>query len=254
MVHDVNSRRDFLHTAGLALLGALAAPIDLLAQNRGAGEEVHTVRKGESLSLIARRHDVSVAALKTRNQLRTDVIRVGQKLVIPAKAPAGPPPVLAGVIGASRNLPIRRGRWKYIVTHHSGIENGNARTYHAEHLRRRWENGLGYHFVIGNGRDSGEGEIEVGPRWLKQLHGGHVRNEAYNEHGIGICLVGNFEQRRPTARQLASYHALVEWLRGGASLGATPRVTVHRWVDRNHTVCPGRHFPFDELRRRYGAA
>ena len=27
---------------------------------------------------------------------------------------------------------------------------------------------LGYHFVIGNGTNSGDGQIEVGPRWTKQ--------------------------------------------------------------------------------------
>ncbi len=249
----MNTRRDFLHTACLALLGLVAAPHDLLAQNRSAGEDVHTVRKGENLTLIASRHGVSVAALKARNQLRTDVIRVGQKLVIPGKATLAPPAALAGVVEATKSLRIARGRWKYIVTHHSGIEHGNARSYHAGHLRRRMEHGLAYHFVIGNGRDSGEGQIEIGPRWLKQLHGGHVKSDLHNEHGIGICLVGNFEQRRPSARQLASYHALVDWLRDDAPLGGRPRVTVHRWVDRNHTVCPGRHFPFDDLRKRYGA-
>lgn len=249
------SRRDFLHSASLVLLG-LAAPSLLRAQSATGGERTHVVRKGENLTLIAQRYGVTIASLRTRNRLRTDVIRVGQKLIVPGAAEAAPPavlsPVLAPVLAASKGLPIRRGRWQYVVTHHSGIEDGNARSYHSGHLRRGMEHGLAYHFVIGNGRDSGEGQIEVGTRWLKQIHGGHVRSEQHNEHGIGICLVGNFEQRRPSARQLASYHALVQWLRTDAPLGVRPRVTVHRWVDRNHTVCPGRNFPFDDLRKRYG--
>lgn len=244
------TRRDFLHSASLVLFG-LAAPALLFAQPAGSGDKVHVVRKGENLTLISHRYGVTITALRTRNKLRTDVIRVGQRLIVPGAASPGVPASLAGVVAATRGLSIRRGRWKHIVAHHAGIEVGNAAAYHAGHLRRRMEHGLAYHFVIGNGRDSGEGEIEIGPRWLKQIHGGHVRSETYNENGIGICLVGNFETRRPSARQLASFTALVDWLRDDGLLGTRPKFTVHRWVDRNHTVCPGRHFPFDEMRKRY---
>ena len=79
-----------------------------------------------------------------------------------------------------------------------------------------------------------------------------MRSSFYNAHGIGICLVGNFEKRRPGARQMASFTALVDWLRDEAPLGARPRFTVHRWVDKNHTVCPGKFFPYAAMKRRYG--
>ncbi len=46
----------------------------------------YTVQKGDALSLIARRHGVTVKALKQANNLTSDNIRVGQKLVIPGKA------------------------------------------------------------------------------------------------------------------------------------------------------------------------
>lgn len=246
------TRRDFLHSASLVLLG-LATPSLLYAQTAGSGEKMHIVRKGENLTLISRRYAVPLATLRSRNKLRTDVIRVGQKLIVPGAAKPAIPASLNGVIATTKGLNIARGRWKYVVTHHSGIEDGNARSYHSGHLRRGMEFGLAYHFVIGNGRDSGEGQIEIGPRWLKQIHGGHVRSETHNEHGIGICLVGNFQERRPSTKQLASFTALVDWLRTDAPLGVRPQFTVHRWVDRNHTVCPGRHFPFTEMRKRYGA-
>lgn len=170
---------------------------------------------------------------------------------------AGPPgagrrAVLAKVIAATASIKIQRGRWRYVVVHHSGIEAGNAKSYGAAHRRRGMENGLAYNFVIGNGRDSGDGEIEIGPRWLKQIDGGHVRSDFHNAHGIGICLVGNFEKRRPSARQMASLTALVDWLREEAPLGVKPKVTVHRLVDRNHTVCPGKYFPYTALKKRYG--
>lgn len=249
----MNTRRAFIHSAGLATLGLIAVPSWLGAQVAAAGEKIHTVRRGDTLSGIARQYGLTVAALKSRNKLRSDVIRIGQKLVLPGPASVPTPASLNGVIAATESLRIRRGRWKHVVAHHSAIEDGNAKSYGSYHKRVGMEHGLAYHFVIGNGRDSGEGEIEIGPRWLQQLHGGHVRNQAYNESGIGICLVGNFEKRRPSTRQMASFTALVDWLRDDAPLGARPKFTVHRWVDRNHTVCPGRLFPYSEMQRRYPA-
>ncbi|WP_394184006.1 N-acetylmuramoyl-L-alanine amidase [Marinomonas posidonica] len=45
---------------------------------------VYTVSKGDTLSQIARRNQVSLAVLRKANKLKNDVIWVGQKLVIPA--------------------------------------------------------------------------------------------------------------------------------------------------------------------------
>lgn len=254
----MTNRRDFLRSAALALCGLIILPSgsDLLASP--ASNTFYVVRSGDTLSGIAARYGVSVAALRLRNRLTSDRIVPGQRLSIPGSASRSPtsatPSVLAPVIAASRGLEITPGRWTHLVIHHSGIEAGNAKAYDGAHRRRGMENGLAYHFVIGNGRDSGDGQIEVGPRWHRQIYGGHVRSQAMNEHGIGICLVGNFETRTPGARQLASLHALLNHLRADGLPGsAVPKVTVHRWVDRNHTVCPGRRFPFNDLKRRYGA-
>ena len=46
------------------------------------GSHYYTVRRGDTLSSIARKHGISVATLKKRNGLRSDNIRVGQKLKI----------------------------------------------------------------------------------------------------------------------------------------------------------------------------
>jgi LysM repeat protein len=254
------ARRQFLLRAALAL-GALAlSSSPLLA----AADRTHVVRRGETLSAIAARYGVSVKAIQTRNRLASARIVVGQRLLIPDSAPDPDIPapasrtpeagVLAPVLAASSGLRITPGRWTHLVVHHSGVEAGNAKAYDGAHRRRGMENGLAYHFVIGNGRDSGDGQIEVGPRWTRQIYGGHVRSTDMNEHGIGICLVGNFEKRSPGRRQLAALYALLDHLRGDGLPGsAAAKVTVHRWVDRNHTVCPGRRFPFADLKRRYGA-
>ena len=53
---------------------------------------------------------------------------------------------------------VRRGRWRYIVVHHSETREGNARAFDYYHRHvRGMENGLAYHFVIGNGTSSGDG-------------------------------------------------------------------------------------------------
>ncbi len=64
--------------------GAAAAP---------SAEKTYTVKSGDTLLKIAKAHGVSIKALRTANNLRTDRIKVGDKLKIPAKAsaPAAPP-------------------------------------------------------------------------------------------------------------------------------------------------------------------
>lgn len=55
------------------------------------GPREHVVSSGESLALIAQRYQVSLSALRSANALRSDVIKVGQTLSIPATALAAQP-------------------------------------------------------------------------------------------------------------------------------------------------------------------
>ena len=245
------TRRHFLRTGLLASTSLFWGSGDLIGATPTADETTYKVKKGDTLSGIAQRTGTTIRSLQTRNKLKSDRILIGQKLVIPGNF--APLPALASVIAATRKIKVDRNRWRYIVIHHSGIEAGNARAYDSNHRRRGMEHGLAYHFVIGNGRDSGNGEIEIGPRWTKQLRGGHVRKASVNNSGIGICLVGNFQNRRPGKTQLESAYNLVDYLRDGL-VHRKCKITVHRWVDINHTVCPGKHFPFSTLKRRYNIA
>lgn len=213
----------------------------------------HVVRPGETLSHISVRYGVSVALLREANHLPNDRIMAGQTLLIPGGGPPVSFSYIGHVVRTSNGINIDTPKWQYIVAHHSGIDRGNARTYDRFHREeRRMVNGLAYHFVIGNGRDSGDGEVEVGSRWIQQLQGGHVRNHAVNMSGIGICLVGNFQNSRPSQRQLQACQELIRWLKFDL-LGGRPQFTVHREVDRNSTVCPGRHFPVGEMHRMFNA-
>ncbi|WP_201768347.1 N-acetylmuramoyl-L-alanine amidase [Stutzerimonas azotifigens] len=56
-----------------------------------AGPREHVVRSGESLALLAQRYQVSLAALRSANSLKSDVIKVGQTLQIPATQLAAQP-------------------------------------------------------------------------------------------------------------------------------------------------------------------
>ena len=49
-----------------------------------AGPREHTVRPGETLAMLAVRYQVSVASLRNTNSLKTDELKVGQRLDIPA--------------------------------------------------------------------------------------------------------------------------------------------------------------------------
>ena len=105
---------------------------------------------------------------------------------------------------------------------------------------------MGYHFVIGNGSDTSDGKIEVGSRWYQQKHGAHCRvpgdtTNKYNEHGIGICLVGDFNNSPPSRAQMKSLIYLTKGLLNYTNL---PASAVHFHKDFKSTDCPGRYFPY----------
>ena len=194
--------------------------------------------------------------MKTRRSFIKFIAAAGLAAAVPIdvyarKRPEGSIRFTRNVRKQTETLSIASGRWKWIVGHHSAIKNGNAAIYDRAHRQRGMENGLAYHFVIGNGIDSGDGEIEIGPRWVRQIKGGHVHREDINEVGIGICLVGNFEETIPTSKQLMAFRELVNYLRADV-VGKKVRFAVHREIDPGRTVCPGRYFPVVYMHRLYG--
>jgi hypothetical protein len=158
------------------------------------------------------------------------------------------------VIEAIRRAPVKRRRWQFIVVHNSGTRQGNARAFDYYHRHvRRMQNGLAYHFVIGNGTSSGNGQVEVGDRWRRQINGGHVHSDYLNNISLGICLVGDFNRDQPTRAQLESCEELIRYLRercGKVDRGEIP-VRPHREMNppRWPTDCPGDAFPYSWFRR-----
>ena len=139
--------------------------------------------------------------------------------------------------------------WRYIVLHHSASSSGNYDQIDGEHRKVLGIDGCGYHFVIGNGNGSRDGQIEVSQRWNNQKQGAHTRNARTHdadEYGIGICLVGDFDQQPPSARQLAAAQALIAYLGKRYNI-ASSNVRTHAHLAATKTVCPGKYFPSEAM-------
>lgn len=154
---------------------------------------------------------------------------------------------------------IRRGRWKVIVVHHAASDKATPKGMADYHRRKRgWINGLGYDFVIGNGVNYPDGKIYVGPRWTKQITGAHCAARAgryfgvyrednfFNQHGIGICLIGDFTKSQPTPRQRAALQALAAWLCDKTGISPT-EIYGHGEVT-GKTECPGTYMNLAAVR------
>jgi N-acetyl-anhydromuramyl-L-alanine amidase AmpD len=167
-------------------------------------------------------------------------------------AHAAPQPAAEYAVSAdaSWDVPISR-EWRHIVVHHSATTNGSVSAFDKAHRARGWD-GVGYHFVIGNGSLTGDGEVEPTYRWRQQMTGAHAGNAEYNQHGIGICLVGDFENiGRPTGRQLASLRALVRFLQVKTGV-PTCEVVGHDCVPGKCTDCPGKWMDMHAFRSSLG--
>jgi LysM repeat protein len=228
--------------------GATAPTLGATAPTVGATLSTYTVQRGDTLGSIALTHGIRVGDLKRANNLSSDMIREGQKLQVPRAVSTED--LLGRVRAETARINVRTSNWKRIVAHHSAIKYGNAAIYDRAHRQRGMQNGLAYHFLIGNGIDSGDGEIEIGPRWRKQLLGGHVKSYRINLTAIGICLVGNFEATHPSRRQLDAFTQLMDWLRSEVVPGAK-QFAGHRDLRGEQTICPGKNFPLAAMHARY---
>jgi N-acetyl-anhydromuramyl-L-alanine amidase AmpD len=169
-------------------------------------------------------------------------IEVGQRLFIPgAKVPLpveAYKPISREAVEKLVGPKYRSSRWHYITLHHSATLQGNAECFDRDHRNRRM-GGLFYHFVIGNGTRSSDGEIEVGWRWRKQ-------QEANRPADIQICLVGNFNQETVTNSQFGALVKLISVLRKQYGISLR-NIRKHKHISDKFTECPGDNFPFQRL-------
>lgn len=167
----------------------------------------------------------------------------------------------ASAVNPAWKVSARAERWRGIVIHHTGTDGGTMESidkYHREN--NKWENGFGYHFLIGNGNGMADGEVAIGRRWNEQekLDGAHVgkisdvkRGEFNLPQGvspnsvfIGIALVGDFDQYLPSPNQLAALKGLLAFLRAEYGIGLASIVGHGTLMN---TRCPGQWFFIDDV-------
>ncbi len=147
------------------------------------------------------------------------------------------------------STPIEDTRWDSIVIVHSGQPAGSPADIAQEHKSLGYD-GLGFHFVIGNGKRMGDGEIHVGYRWLDQQSGADLSgvDSGFNSStAIEICLVGDGDRRPFSDEQLYRLAQLVDAI--SDELGIS-QDSIHLHKDLAGTTSPGQFFPssqFNEL-------
>ena len=120
---------------------------------------------------------------------------------------------------------------KYIILHHRA-GNGDAESIHNLHLSNGWT-GIGYHFYVRK-----DGCVYRG-RPVETV-GAHCQGQ--NNHSVGICFEGNFENEKMSAVQIKSGRELITYLKT-----KFPDAVVKGHKDFDGTACPGKNFPFDEM-------
>ena len=207
-----------------------------------AGGVMHTLVKGETIWRLAQTYGVKAEAILQANRISdASSLKVGAPIWIP------------GAVQPLRTLLFLPDstKWQYIVIHHSATEVGNAELFDKGHRRRGFWNGLGYHFVIDNGTTGTRpGEIETSHRWMHQMDGAHCNAMDMNQKGIGICLVGNFDEEKVSPEQFQSLVWLVRQLQAKYRIPAHRVLRHHDVPGKNGTHCPGKHFPWSQLRKQ----
>ena len=127
----------------------------------------------------------------------------------------------------------RRSSTDYIILHHRA-GNGDADSIHAGHLSQGWT-GIGYHFYVRK-----YGSVYRGRPF--DIIGAHCTGK--NGCSIGDSFEGNFENETMTAVQLKAGKELVSYLKG-----LYPDAEVKRHKDFQSTACPGKNFPFEDIRK-----
>lgn len=204
----------------------------------------HIVESGQTLYKIARTYNVDISQIMRLNKINDpSVIDVGQALFIPgAKAPLPVGPIREVEMSSVERVVSRHktpsAAWRYITIHHSATLEGNARMFDRNHRSRKM-GGLFYHFVIGNGTHSDDGEIEVGWRWKRQVY-------ANRPFDIQICLVGDFNRQNLRNAQFDSLVCLINVLRKRYNISLS-NIRRHKDIEGKVTACPGENFPFYDI-------
>lgn len=130
---------------------------------------------------------------------------------------------------------------KSIIIHHSAFFQTTDLQTACQHIEQshlnRGYSAIGYHFLIGK-----NGDIAYG-RPINYI-GAHCKN--FNTNSVGICLIGNFEEEKPTNEQYQSLAKLIKHLRK-YFINEQAKIYLHK--NLNATLCPGKIFSIDKLNK-----
>jgi hypothetical protein len=139
----------------------------------------------------------------------------------------------------------------HVVIHHSAGNNYKAdwreevqNVWEFHTLKRRW-NDIGYNYLI-----DPNGVVYEGRAGGDYARGAHLCSQ--NENKLGICLLGNYERRKPSKKALETLIKVIAWkcvkdsINPSAYLPTTSRKGVLQCVaghrdgcGRDYTDCPG---------------
>lgn len=132
-----------------------------------------------------------------------------------------------------------RAPWQWITVHHSVVRSEDyspegtfdtVRGIQRDHMDSKGWGDIGYHFLI----DPAGRVIEGRELQWQGAHAGGQNNIG----NVGICLLGNFDEDRPSRASIASLDRLVLELQQKLRI---PRLNVRPHRAWKETACPGRH-------------
>ena len=138
-------------------------------------------------------------------------------------------------------------KWSSIVIHHLGQPAGNVESIGRDH-QNAGLNGFGYHFLIGNGNGLGDGNVEMGYRWIDQKPSAKpttIDDSIWNNGCISICLIGNGNRRPFTEEQMLRLSHLVQRLQNELAIPASQVMLASSFGDANS---PGLYFAEAQFR------
>lgn len=122
--------------------------------------------------------------------------------------------------------PIDPQHWQYIYIHQSKTTAGNALS-----LGGNEPDGVGDHFIIGNGDGLADGELQISQRWNHQEPATAPSSKIQIQSGcISICVIGDFDRAAPSPMQVGRLGQLVQALQLRCRIPAS-RV---QWVSDNN--------------------
>lgn len=124
----------------------------------------------------------------------------------------------------------------HIILHHTAAEEKNTAQIRRYHQSKGWQD-IGYDYVIEKDGKTVEGRS-------LSIDGAHAGISYYNQHGIGIAVIGNLSKRDMYPSQ---FSALVELLINLVDKWkiAPDHILLHREIKK--TECPGVRFPSSAL-------